>query len=152
MTIAVGVNKMPQAPSGPARDSSRYTASPTTTEGSASSVFSNHTSAPWPGKRATASAAPKASPMAAPNKQAVPLTRSDRPTICSSAGSALTMRWAAMSRLSVIVLMTVFMTAFMTVFIRGLLATRGGFCRAAARCTNGHEQASWAMQNHTAPR
>ncbi len=40
MTIAVGVKRMPKAPRGPARDSSRYTSNPTTTLGSPSKALS----------------------------------------------------------------------------------------------------------------
>ena len=72
--IAVGVNRMPSEPSGPARDSSRYTTSPTTTEGSASSVLSVAIAALRPGTRATASHAPSTMPKAAATRQAAALT------------------------------------------------------------------------------
>ena len=100
MTMAVGVNRMPQEPSGPERDSSRYTTKPTTTEGSASKVFSTPTTKPWPGKRTTANQAPRASPMPAPSRQAVPLTCSDRPTTCARRGSAPRISDPAVARLS----------------------------------------------------
>ena len=40
MTIPAGVNSQPSAPSGPLRDSSRYTTSPTTTGGNPMAAFS----------------------------------------------------------------------------------------------------------------
>ena len=57
------------------------------------------TTAAWPGKRAIASQAPAARPKAAPIRQAVPLTRSDRATTDHNWESAPSSRWAARYRL-----------------------------------------------------
>ena len=46
MTMAVGVNKIPHSPKGPARDSIKYTINPSTTEGMANKVFNAQTHAP----------------------------------------------------------------------------------------------------------
>ena len=100
MTMAVGVNRMPQEPSGPDRDSNRYTTSPTTTEGSASRVFITPTTRLCPGKRATASQAPSTRPNPAPSKQAVPLTCNDSPTTWARRGSAPRINDPAVTRLS----------------------------------------------------
>ncbi|GMV47613.1 MAG: hypothetical protein AMXMBFR66_30110 [Pseudomonadota bacterium] len=67
-------------------------------------MLTAHTSAAWPGKRVTASQVPSVSPAAAPSRQAVPLTRSDRPTMPSSAGSARRISVEARFRLSTTVL------------------------------------------------
>ena len=52
-TMAWKLNSQPQAPSGPERDSSKYTSKPTTTEGTASSACNTVSTAPRPVKRAT---------------------------------------------------------------------------------------------------
>ena len=61
-TMAWKVNIQPRKPSGPLRDSSRYTSSPTTTEGSASSVLSSVSTTLRPRKRVTPSQAPATTP------------------------------------------------------------------------------------------
>ena len=63
------------------------TPDPTTTEGSASKVLSTTITAPLPGKRQTASAAPAKSPRAVAIAHAVALTPSDRATMWMSSGS-----------------------------------------------------------------
>ena len=74
ITMAVGVKSKPHSPSGPERDSNKYTSKPTTTEGKASKVLTNHTSNAWPGQRATAKPAPKLRPKTMPMRQALALT------------------------------------------------------------------------------
>ena len=99
-TIAAGVNRMPNVPSGPARDSNRYTTSPTTTGGNPISALSSTVSACRPGKRPTAIAAPSGRPMQAASSVAVRLTRSDNSTIASSFGSRWVTSVQATARLS----------------------------------------------------
>ena len=74
MTIAGGVNSSPYWPSGPARDSNRYTTSPTTTGGSPINALSRTTKACRPGKRATATAAPIGNASSVANSTALRLT------------------------------------------------------------------------------
>ena len=103
--MAVGVNKMPQDPRGPARDSIRYTSSRTTTEGMASKVLMAQTTTGWPTKRLTANHAPTARPSAAPIRLAVPLTWRDNATVCHNTGSPLMMSSPARCRLCARVVM-----------------------------------------------
>ena len=98
-TMAVGVKRMPRLPNGPDRLSSRYTSSPTTTEGSASNVLTPHTATRWPGKRATASQLPSARPNNAPTAQAVRLTRKDSATMPARRASNCVISCQASDRL-----------------------------------------------------
>ena len=100
MIIAVGVNRIPSAPNGPARDSSKYTTSPTTTGGNPIIALSSTVSVCRPGKRPTAIAAPSGRPRHAANSVAVRLTRSDSSTIASSFGSKCVTSEPATARLS----------------------------------------------------
>jgi hypothetical protein len=87
MIIACGVNRMPHDPSGPDRDSSRNTNSPTTTGGSPISALRTTIDPPRPRKRASASHAPSGSPISAASSTADRLTISESRTIANSAGS-----------------------------------------------------------------
>src|SRR5262245_4724241 len=89
--IACGVNRRPHDPSGPARERSRKTTSPTTTGGRPISAFRRTIIASRPRNFVSATAAPNGTPMRAPKKTANRLTRSDRRTIAISAGSAVRM-------------------------------------------------------------
>ena len=86
-TIAWKLNIQPRKPSGPERDSSRYTTSPTTTDGSANRVLRPASTSPRPLNRDTASQAPSHSPRPQANTQAVALTASDRRTTLHSTAS-----------------------------------------------------------------
>src|SRR5665647_1071986 len=97
ITMAVGVNKMPNPPSGPDRDSRRYTASPTTTGGSPISALSSTTRTDRPGKRVSASSAPKGIPASAASTTADRLTASESHTIANSAASPLRISCQALS-------------------------------------------------------
>jgi hypothetical protein len=90
MIIAVGVNKRPAEPSGPARDSSRNTPSPATTGGRPRKALVSTTSAWRPRKRLTARKAPNGAPIKSAIRLAVRLTRSDSVTIPNSSGSPRT--------------------------------------------------------------
>ena len=81
--IAAGVNRIPREPNGPARDSSRYTNSPTTTGGRPIKPFSNAITPCRPGKRASASQAPRGSASSEAISTATPDTRNDNPAIDS---------------------------------------------------------------------
>ena len=85
--MALKLNSQPRKPSGPLRDSSRYTSRPTTTDGNASNVLSTVSTLSRPVKRVTPSQAPNASPKPHPIRQAVPLTASERPTTVHRPGS-----------------------------------------------------------------
>ena len=100
ITIALNVKSHPRAPKGPLRDSSRYTTSPTTTEGTASMVLSNASTAPRPANRATPSHAPSTTPAPQASRQAVPLTASERPTMVHNMGSAENVSCSAVMALS----------------------------------------------------
>src|SRR5690625_269832 len=63
MTMAVGVNSKPYDPSGPARDSVRYTASPTTTGGNPMKALSTTMSRLRPANCHSATAAPIGRPI-----------------------------------------------------------------------------------------
>ncbi len=89
MIIACGVKRIPQEPSGPERDKSRNTASPTTTGGRPMSAFSTTITASRPRKRVSAISAPNGTPISAANIAAERLTASDSRTIAYSAGSPL---------------------------------------------------------------
>ena len=100
--IAAGVNRMPSAPNGPARDSSRYTSSPTTTGGRPIMPFSTAMTACRPGKRASASQAPNGNASSDAVSTAMPDTRNDKPAIDSMALFSDRIRAAASERLSAI--------------------------------------------------
>ena len=87
-TIAEGVNRIPSAPNGPARESKRYTSSPTTTGGRPMSAFSSTITVCRPGKRPTAIAAPRGKPTSAAIATADRLTRRLRRTISTSLESS----------------------------------------------------------------
>src|ERR1041385_2631671 len=86
-TIAEGVKRIPSAPSGPARESKRYTSNPTTTGGKPMSAFSTTITVWRPGKRPTAIAAPIGRPSRAAIATADRLTRRLRKTISISLAS-----------------------------------------------------------------
>src|SRR6267154_1345795 len=86
-TITEGVNRIPSAPSGPARESKRYTSSPTTTGGRPMSAFSNTITVCRPRKRPTAIAAPSGRPSRAAMATADRLTRKLSRTISISLAS-----------------------------------------------------------------
>src|SRR5690606_14042927 len=96
---ALKENSHPRKPKGPDRESKRYSARPTTTEGSARAVFSRVSTAPRPWKRTTASQAPVSRPMQHARRQAHALTARDRPTICRNAGSSEVIRLNAVEAL-----------------------------------------------------
>ena len=98
--MALKLNSQPKKPSGPERDKSRYTSSPTTTEGTASKVFKPVSTTSRPAKRATPSQAPSTSPKPQASRQAVALTASERPTMSSKAGSKAAMSCSAVVALS----------------------------------------------------
>jgi hypothetical protein len=98
--MALKLNIQPRKPSGPVRDSNRYTTSPTTTEGKASKVLSTVSSASRPAKRATASHAPSTRPSPQASRQAVALTASERPTMVHSHGSKDAISASAVAALS----------------------------------------------------
>ena len=75
--IACGVNRMPNEPSGPERDSNRYTASPTTTGGSPISAFRTTIAASRPRNRFSARNAPNGTPRIAASATALRLTISE---------------------------------------------------------------------------
>src|SRR5882762_5164556 len=85
--IAEGVKRIPSAPRGPARESRRYTSSPTTTGGKPMSAFSNTTTVCRPRKRPTALAAPRGKPSSAAIATADRLTRKLSRTISISLAS-----------------------------------------------------------------
>src|SRR5690606_31087657 len=87
-TMALNEKSHPRKPKGPECDSSRYSASPTTTEGKANEVFKMINTSPRPRKRATASHAPNHLPTTQASAHAQALTASERHTIESSTGSA----------------------------------------------------------------
>ena len=77
--IASGVNSRPRNPSGPERDSSRYSARPTTAGGRPSSALtSDDQRRAVPGNRQTASNVPSGRPSSAAAAVAVRLTSSDK--------------------------------------------------------------------------
>jgi hypothetical protein len=82
------------------RDSSRYTTSPTTTDGKASAVLSKASTAPRPLKRDTPSQAPSNRPQPEAIAQAQALTASDRQTMLASMASSEVMREKAVTALS----------------------------------------------------
>lgn len=86
MIIAAGVNKIPRSPSGPERDSRRYTAKPTTTGGNPMKALTSTTTAPRPENSVSARSAPSGSPSKAASPTADRLTASDSLTIAKSAG------------------------------------------------------------------
>src|SRR5882762_387429 len=86
-TIAEGVNRIPSAPNGPARESKRYTSNPTTTGGRPMRAFSTTITVCRPGKRPTAIAAPSGRPSNAAIATAERLTRRLRRTISISLAS-----------------------------------------------------------------
>ncbi len=100
-TIALKLNSHPSDPSGPLRDSSKYTTSPTTTDGTASKVLSTASTAPRPANRATPSQAPSTSPPTLASTNAMALTASDRPTIASNCASKARISFSAVATLSV---------------------------------------------------
>ena len=87
--MAVGVYSRPNTPSGPARDSSRYTPRPTTTGGRPISAFRKTMTGARPGKRRTPTAAPRVMPMTQAENTAVRLTDIDNPTISIRFASAV---------------------------------------------------------------
>ena len=99
--MALKENSQPKYPSGPVRDNSKYTTSPTTTEGTAKNVFSKVSTAPRPANRATPSQAPSTSPTAQAMAQATALTARERPTMVSRLASREVMRSSAVAALSV---------------------------------------------------
>jgi hypothetical protein len=98
--MALKENSQPRNPSGPVRDSTRYTTSPTTTEGTARAVFNNASTAVRPRKRATPSQAPSGRPRTQAIAQALALMDSDRPTMASKPGSREAMSCRAVEVLS----------------------------------------------------
>ena len=100
ITMAWKVNIQPRKPSGPERDSSKYTTKPTTTDGKASKVFSTVNTMCRPGKPDTPSHAPTSRPTPQPIRQALALTPNDRPTMVHSAGSKEVTRCSAARTLS----------------------------------------------------
>ena len=84
ITMAVGVYSKPSSPKGPERDKSRYTTTPTTTEGSPMKPFATMASVCLPGKRPTARQAPAGRPISKPIATASPLTCSDSSAISST--------------------------------------------------------------------
>ena len=99
-TMALKEKSQPRKPSGPERDSSRYTTRPTTTEGSASAVLRKASTTPRPAKRATPSQAPSTKPRLQASTQAQALTASDRSTMPASTGSSEVMSEKAVRTLS----------------------------------------------------
>src|SRR5438093_22772 len=99
-TIAAGVKRIPNAPRGPARESKRYTSSPTTTGGRPMTAFSTTITACRPGKRLTAIAAPSGKPSNAAIATADRLTRRLRRTISTSLESRPTSSASAALRAS----------------------------------------------------
>jgi len=87
MTIASGVYSSPKPPNGPERDSSRYTTTPTTTEGRPIMPLISTDSVLLPGKRPTAMQAPSGRPISVPSTTAPPLTCSDSTTISATVWS-----------------------------------------------------------------
>ncbi|MNV11230.1 hypothetical protein D3C71_1017890 [compost metagenome] len=85
--MALKLNSQPSEPSGPLRESTRYTTSPTTTDGTASKVLSTASTAPRPAKRATPSQAPSTRPTPQAIRHAVALTDKERPTMVHRTGS-----------------------------------------------------------------
>ena len=87
MIMACGVNRMPRLPSGPERDSSRNTTSPTTTGGRPMQPLRITISASRPGNRVRATSAPSGMPTRAASTVADSVTNSDSPTIANSFAS-----------------------------------------------------------------
>ena len=100
ITIAPGVKRMPQEPSGPARESSRYTTRPTTTEGRPSRAFITTITARRPGKLATATAAPSGSPIAQASTAEARLTPMERTTMRRNSASPPAMSCRASPKLA----------------------------------------------------
>ena len=103
--MALNEKSQPRKPRGPERDSSKYTTSPTTTDGTAKNVFKQASTTPWPLKRATPSHAPNSKPSAQASRQAVALTHKERPTMASKVGSSDKTNWKAVVKLSANVFM-----------------------------------------------
>ncbi len=89
MIMAAGVNRRPIGPSGPARDNSRYTTSPTTTGGRPMSALSKITTPRRPGKFCSAMSAPSGSAMTEAIVTAPRLTCSDNRTISTRCSSSV---------------------------------------------------------------
>ena len=87
MIIAEGLNKRPNPPKGPERDNNRKNVNPTTTGGRPISALIATIATDRPGKRDTASKAPKGRPISAARHTAVKVTRRDRATIPKNTGS-----------------------------------------------------------------
>ena len=100
MTIAEGVKSIPRGPSGPARESKRYTSSPTTTSGKPISALSTTITVCRPGNLLTAIAAPIGKPSSAEIATAERLTRRLRRTISTSFESSPTNSARAVFRAS----------------------------------------------------
>jgi len=86
--IAAGVNRMPNAPNGPARDSNRYTSRPTTTGGSPIMPLRIAITPCRPGNCASASQAANGSASSVAASTATPDTRNDSAAIDSSVASS----------------------------------------------------------------
>ena len=92
MIMAFGVKRRPRKPSGPERDSAKKTSSPTTTGGSPIRPFSATMTASRPGKRVSATTAPRGKPTTPASSVADKVTISDRRTIANSVASPLKIR------------------------------------------------------------
>jgi hypothetical protein len=97
--MALKENSQSRKPSGPLRESSRYTTSPTTTEGKANAVLSKVSTTARPLKCATPSHAPRSRPALQAIKEAHTLTVSDRATMLASIGSSEVMSEKAVTAL-----------------------------------------------------
>ena len=100
MIIAIGVNNKPRVPSGPARESTRYTIRPTTTGGRPIKAFKRTTIVVLPGNRKTARAAPNGKPIKLAARTAAKLTCKDKTTISAKLPSKFKIREKAAANAS----------------------------------------------------